>query len=428
MQVLSNGMETNGLESNVRSYCRSFSATFVRAHGSHLWDTSGREYIDLFSGAGALNYGHNPGSIKKNLIDYLMRDGITHSLDMLTESKAMFMADFARVILNPRQLEYRLMFPGPTGTNAVEAALKLARKVTGRANIASFTNGFHGMSLGSLAATGSMRKRRGAGIPLGLVDRYPFSGYFGPDIDTIELISQLLDDPSSGFDPPAAFLVETVQGEGGVKAATDDWLKRLAKLAERYKSLLIVDDIQAGCGRTGTFFSFEAAGIYPDLVCLSKSISGYGLPMSLLLIKPEHDIWSPGEHNGTFRGNNLAFVAGRAALAFWTSNEFHAAVSDNIRTLDTWLLAIQAQLPAGHVEVRGRGLLRGLAFSTVERAAATSRKAFEKGVIIEVSGSRDDVLKFLPPLNIESAVFDEALERLGEIVRADIGTTELRPN
>jgi diaminobutyrate-2-oxoglutarate transaminase len=426
--VASNGVESNGLESSVRSYCRLFSATFKRAHGSHLWDTSGREYIDLFSGAGALNYGHNPHAIRDRLIDYLMHDGVTHSLDMLTESKEAFMADFARVILTPRQLEYHLMFSGPTGANVVEAAMKLARKVTGRANIASFTNGFHGMSLGALSATGSMIKRRGAGIPLGLVDRYPFDGYFGTDIDTIEWIAKLLDDPSSGFDPPAAFLVETVQGEGGVNTATNDWLKRLAAVAERYKSLLIVDDIQAGCGRTGTFFSFESAGIYPDLVCLSKSISGYGFPMSLLLIKPDHDIWSPGEHNGTFRGNNLAFVAGRAALSFWTSNEFHAVMSDNIQILDRWLSSIQDELPAGNVTARGRGLMRGLAFSEPSRATAAARKAFENGVIIEVSGGRDDVLKFLPPLNIERDVFQEALMRLSAIVCDQQGSTTSKLN
>jgi diaminobutyrate-2-oxoglutarate transaminase len=413
----------NELESNVRSYCRSFPAEFARARGAHLWDKSGREYIDLFSGAGALNYGHNPSSIKERLIDYLSMDGIVHSLDMYTEAKNAFMTDFAQTILAPRQLEYRLMFPGPTGTNAVEAALKLARKVTGRSNIASFTNAFHGMSLGSLAATGSRRKRRGAGIPLDLGDRYPFFDYFGPGIDTIELMSSLLDDPSSGFDPPAAFIVETVQGEGGVRAASNDWLRRLAGLAERHKSLLIVDDIQAGCGRTGQFFSFEAAGIYPDLVCLSKSISGYGLPMSLLLIKPKHDIWEPGEHNGTFRGHNLAFVAARAALAFWQSNEFLSSLAGNARLLDDWLCEFVAKTPVNSVEARGRGLMRGLAFSDKERAAAISRKAFEKGVIIEISGSRDDVLKFLPPINIDRIALIDALERLSEILYSDCWET-----
>lgn len=407
------------IESNVRYYCRSFPADFSRARGSYMWDTNGRQYIDLFSGAGALNYGHNPEDIKERLLEYLATDGIVHGLDLRTEAKNGFLSDFYDLMLRPKKLDYRLMFPGPTGTNAIEAALKLARKVTGRANIACFTNGFHGMSLGALATTGSGRKRRGAGIPLSLGDRYPYCGYFGAQIDTIDLISTLLNDPSSGFDPPAAFLVETVQGEGGVNTADDQWLKRLAGLAKQHGSLLIVDDIQAGCGRTGHFFSFESAEIYPDIVCLSKSISGYGLPMSLLLIKPSHDVWDPGEHNGTFRGHNLAFVAGRASLAYWRQSDFLQALDHNIALLDQWLSALIARLPTNIAQARGRGMLRGLAFADEKLATSIARKAFQQEVIIEVSGGRDDVLKFLPALNIPPPVFTEALGRLDEIIQLE---------
>ena len=407
------------LESNVRYYCRSFPTDFSRARGSHMWDASGRQYIDLFSGAGALNYGHNPQEIKQQLLDYLAADGIVHGLDLRTEAKNSFLSDFSSLILRPKQLDYRLMFPGPTGTNAVEAALKLARKVTGRANIACFTNGFHGMSLGALAATGSTRKRRGAGIPLSLGDRYPYCNYFGANVDTIALIATLLSDPSSGFDPPAAFLVETVQGEGGVNAADDEWLRRLAGLARKHGSLLIVDDIQAGCGRTGNFLSFEPAGIYPEIVCLSKSISGYGLPMSLLLIKPSHDAFDPGEHNGTFRGHNLAFVAGRAALAYWRQPDFLQGLDRNIAILDEWLSAVIERLPPSAAEARGRGLLRGLAFADEGLATIVAKKAFQRDVIIEVSGGRDHVLKFLPALNIPSATLTEALGRLEEIIELE---------
>ncbi|CCD96740.1 Diaminobutyrate--2-oxoglutarate transaminase (Diaminobutyrate--2-oxoglutarate aminotransferase) (L-2,4-diaminobutyric acid transaminase) (DABA aminotransferase) [Bradyrhizobium sp. ORS 375] len=414
---------SDAIESNVRYYCRSFPADFSRARGSYMWDTTGRQYIDLFSGAGALNYGHNPPEIKQQLLDYIAADGIVHGLDLRTEAKNSFLSDFSSLILSPKQLEYRLMFPGPTGTNAVEAALKLARKVTGRANVACFTNGFHGMSLGALATTGSRRKRRGAGAPLSLGDRYPYDNYFGATIDTIDLISTLLRDPSSGFDPPAAFLVETVQGEGGAIAASFEWLKQLAGLATEHGSLLIVDDIQAGCGRTGHFLSFEPAGIYPDVVCLSKSISGFGLPMSLLLIKPRHDVFDPGEHNGTFRGHNLAFVAGRAALAYWRDPGFLRALDQNIALLDEWLSALVERLPRGAAEVRGRGLLRGLAFADDRLATIVARKAFQRDIIIEVSGSRDDVLKFLPALNIPSATLIEALGRLEEIIELECLTT-----
>lgn len=412
------------LESNVRYYCRSFPTDFSRGRGSFMWDASGRQYIDLFSGAGALNYGHNPPGIKQHLLDYLAADGIVHGLDLRTEAKNNFLSDFNTLILRPKQLDYRLMFPGPTGTNAVEAALKLARKVTRRANVACFTNGFHGMSLGALAATGSTRKRRGAGIPLSLGDRYPYCNYFGAKVDTIDLISTLLSDPSSGFDPPAAFIVETVQGEGGVNAADDEWLRRLAGIARTHGSLLIVDDIQAGCGRTGNFLSFEAAGIYPDIVCLSKSISGYGLPMSLLLIKSSHDAFDPGEHNGTFRGHNLAFVAGRAALAYWRQPEFVQGLDRNITILHEWLSAVIERLPPSAAEARGRGLLRGLAFADEGLATVVAKRAFQRDVIIEVSGGRDHVLKFLPALNIPSATLIEALGRLEEIIELECLATD----
>src|SRR5262249_9545955 len=175
-------------ESAVRSYCRLFPATFKTAREAILWDDNGRSYIDFFAGAGALNYGHNPTPLKEAMLAYLAVDGITHSLDMRTAAKAEFLETFSDRILAPRNLDYRVMFSGPTGANAVEAAIKLARKVTGRPNVAAFTNGFHGMSLGALAATGNKFNRTGAGVPLSGVDRYPYDGYFGDELDTVAMI------------------------------------------------------------------------------------------------------------------------------------------------------------------------------------------------------------------------------------------------
>jgi diaminobutyrate-2-oxoglutarate transaminase len=405
------------LESNVRCYCREFPALFTTAKDATLLDTGGRAYLDLFCGAGALNYGHNPAALQQDLLDYLGSNGITHSLDLYTTAKGEFIEVFERFILRPRGLRYRIMFPGPTGTNAVEAAIKLARKVTGRHNIAAFTNGFHGMTLGSLAATGSRPKRKGAGVPLAGVDRFPYDGYHGPAVDTLELIDRMLNDRSSGIDPPAAFLVETVQGEGGVNTASAKWLSGLARLAQKYESLLIIDDVQAGCGRTGTFFSFESSGVVPGLVCLSKSLSGYGLPLSMVLIRPDLDIWSPGEHNGTFRGCNLSFVTARSAiLNYWSSGQLTALLHQNSRILDRWLLETAASLGFDRSAVRGRGMIRGLALAEGALAAGASQKAFEKGVLIETSGSRAEVLKFLPPLCIEPALLEQALATLGQVL------------
>ncbi|HUH01511.1 MAG TPA: diaminobutyrate--2-oxoglutarate transaminase, partial [Kofleriaceae bacterium] len=274
------------LESNVRSYCRSFPVVFDRAEGSHLFDESGRDYLDFFAGAGALNYGHDNPLLRDALLEYIGRGGVAHSLDMTTAAKVRFLELFERLILRPRDLRYKVMFPGPTGTTAVEAALKLARKVTGRASVVAFTNAFHGMTLGSLAVTGNGAKRGGAGVTLDRTNRMPFAGYFGTDTDTLGQVAAMLGDGSSGVDAPAAFIVETVQAEGGVNVASEEWLVGLARLAREHDALLIVDDIQVGCGRTGPFFSFEDAGIRPDIVCLSTSLSGFGLPRAVTLMRP----------------------------------------------------------------------------------------------------------------------------------------------
>jgi diaminobutyrate-2-oxoglutarate transaminase len=283
------------LESEVRSYCRSFPVVFQRAQGAELFDERGRSYLDFFAGAGTLNYGHNDPTLKERLIEYIAGSGITHGLDMTTSAKCRFLELFEARILKPRKLDYKVMFPGPTGANAVEASLKLARKVTGRSNVISFTNAFHGMTLGALAATGNGEKRAGAGVALSGVTRMPFDGYLGPTVDTLDYLEKALDDPSSGVDAPAALIVETIQAEGGVNVGSIPWLRRLERIARSCGALLIVDDIQVGCGRTGPFFSFERAGLKPDIVCLSKSLSGYGLPLAVVLMRPELDVWKPGD-------------------------------------------------------------------------------------------------------------------------------------
>lgn len=403
-------------ESEVRTYCRQFPAVFVRTKGAELHDTSGQVYLDFFAGAGALNYGHNHDDLKAAVREYLDADGIIHSLDMSTEAKQRFISAFVERILQPRGLDYKLQFPGPTGTNAVEAALKLARKVTGRSNVVAFTNAFHGASLGSLAATTNPTMRRAARVPLEHVTFMPYDGYFGPDADTLAWMERMLE-PGSGVEPPAAVLLELVQGEGGLRSATFAWLRRLAELTSRVGALLIVDDIQAGCGRTGTFFSFEGSGVVPDLVCLSKSLSGLGLPMSLLLIAPEHDAWAPGEHNGTFRGHNLAFVSATAAIEhFWTDDAFERDVRKRASRLDAGLQDLTALLPDGEAEIRGRGLMRGLAFRRPGLASEVSQAAFHRKLIAETCGVHDQVLKLLPPLTISEEMLEEGLHRLGEVL------------
>jgi len=413
------------LESGVRSYCRAFPRVFATAKGAVITDEEGREYVDFFSGAGALNYGHNPPAFKEAMLEYLRRDGVLHSLDMATEAKRNFLERFAEVILRPRGLDYRVQFPGPTGTNAVEAALKLARKITGRRTVACFANGYHGMTLGALAVTGNRSKRAGAGVPLHYTLPLPFDGDLGPGVDTLDYFERALGNSGSGVEPPAAVIVETVQAEGGVKVASDEWLRRLAALARRHGILLIVDDIQVGCGRTGTFFSFEPAGIQPDLVCLSKSISGAGLPMALVLIRPELDVWEPGEHNGTFRGNNLAFVAAAEALRYWEGGGFASSVAEAGEILRRRLQGMVDQHPQSLGSVRGRGMIQGIAFEVPGLATRVARAAFERGVIVETAGPEGEVLKLLPPLNIPRETMETGLRAVEGALRAALGETGL---
>ncbi|OWT55167.1 diaminobutyrate--2-oxoglutarate transaminase [Candidimonas nitroreducens] len=402
------------MESEVRGYVRSFPVVFDQARGSLLFDEAGKQYIDFFSGAGTLNYGHNNPVLKRRLLDYLGTDGVVHGLDMATSAKKYFLETFERVLLKPRGWKYTLQFTGPTGTNAVEAALKLARQVKGRQNIISFTHGFHGVSAGSLAATANSKFRQAAGMALGNTTFVPYDGYMGPDVDTAAYLERLLDDPSSGLDRPAAVIVETVQGEGGVNVATWRWLRQLETLCRRHDMLLIVDDIQVGCGRTGSFFSFEQAGIQPDIVTLSKSLSGFGLPMSLVMFKPELDIWKPGAHSGTFRGNNLAFVTAAQALdSYWTSDAFATETRRKEELVRNWLENLAYSYPAAGLSVRGRGLIQGLV-TPAEGGLANriAAKAFEYGVVIETSGAHDEVLKVLPALTIEDQLLERGLEVL----------------
>ncbi|MFB0833563.1 diaminobutyrate--2-oxoglutarate transaminase [Arthrobacter halodurans] len=409
------------LESDVRGYCRTWPAVFAHASGSTMTAEDGSEYLDFFSGAGALNYGHNNPELLRPLLDYLASGAVVHSLDMKTPAKRRFLETFQRLILEPRNLDYKVMFPGPTGTNTVEAALKLARKVTGRQHVLSFTNAFHGMTLGALSVTGNSMKRAGAGIPLTNSSKIPYDDYFNGETDDFMWLERVLEDSGSGVDKPAAVIVETVQGEGGLKAARAGWLRGLSDLCKKHQILLIVDDVQAGCGRTGTFFSFEESGIEPDIVCLSKSISGFGLPMALTLFRRDLDAWSPGEHNGTFRGHNPAFVTATAALErYWADDDFQNDVAGTIAALHRGLDAI-----AGSVEgasVRGRGLLAGIVFPDVDAAGEVAAEAYRRGLLVETSGPSDEVLKVMPALTIGHADLERGLGILAESVRAVVGS------
>lgn len=402
-------------ESNVRGYSRTWPVVFDKALNAKQWDVDGNEYIDFFSGAGVLNFGHNNPKLRKALINYLEAEGVTHSLDMHSRSKQEFIEQFVETILKPRKMDYKLQFTGPTGTNVVEAALKLARKITERRDVVAFTDGFHGMTLGALACTGNQKFHKAAGVDLNNVIRVPFDGYLGEGVDTLEPLRRALQDTSSGINPPAAFILETIQAEGGINVATKEWLQAVQKLAKDYGSLLIVDDIQASVGRTGSYFSFENLGIEPDLICMAKGIGGYGIPMGVLLIKPELDQWEPGEHTGTFRGQNLSFVAGTAALDYFKNDEFLAEVRRKGEFTEERLVEI-IQNANVDIELRGCGMIHGLDMGTGEKAAAVVAKAFEHNLIIPTCGPNGRVVKVMPPLTIEDDLLIEGLARLEKVI------------
>lgn len=407
------------IESEVRGYVRSFPVIFERAVGSIMIDEEGTEYIDFFSGAGALSYGHNNPIMKKKLLSYIENDSISHSLDMATVAKKGFLEAFQNIILKPRGLDYKLQFTGPTGTNAVEAALKIARLSTGRSTVVAFTRAFHGVSGGSLAATANQHFRQAAGYTLDDVVFVPYEGYF-PGLDSLAYLEQLLSDQSSGLELPAAVIVETIQAEGGINVASPEWLRGLSELCARHGILLIADDIQVGTGRTGEFFSFEAAGIVPDIVTLSKSLSGYGLPMSLVLMKRKLDIWKPGAHSGTFRGNNMAFVCATVAIeTYWADDALTTDVHRKEALVKARLGALAEQYPQAQFDVRGRGFIFGLASTVMpELAQAIAAEAFARGVVIETSGPSNEVLKFLPALIISDEILNRGLDIIAASVEA----------
>ena len=401
------------LDSAVVSYSRSTKVTWEKGRGHKIFDASGKSYLDFLSGCGALNYGHNDPDMRDALVSYITDDGITMGMDFFFEAKAGFLESFERHILQPRGLDYRLQFTGPTGTNAVEAAIKIARKYTNKANIISFTNGFHGCTLGALALTANEDYRASFQLGLSGTHRLPFDGY-AEGVDSAALFDRMLKDGSSGLDNTAAVIFESVQGEGGLNVASKQWAQKIESICRAHGILIIVDDIQTGCGRTGPFFSFESLGITPDIVTMSKAISGFGLPLALTLIRPDVDVWSPGEHTGTFRGNAHACITGKVMLdKFWSDGQ----TPDRTATLAT-IIETQLQDLAGKYGLRkkGRGFLQGLNVGCGVTARKVQTACFSKGLLLECCGPEGEIIKLLPPLTIPQSALEAGLGILRDAV------------
>lgn len=403
-------------ESEIRGYSRAYPTVFASASNARQVDEQGKSYIDFFAGAGVLNFGHNNPHMKQALIDFIQADGIAHSLDMSTTVKREFIRAFADTILKPRDMNYKMQFMGPTGTNAVEAALKLARRVTGRQQVIAFSQGFHGMTLGSLACTANQYFRKAAGVPLNNVSHAPFETNMGCGAGCMKTLREGFENSSSGFDAPAAFIVETIQAEGGVNIASAEWLLELQKLARDLGALLIIDEIQVGCGRTGSYFSFDKMGLDPDIVCLAKGIGGFGTPLAMNLVKPEHDAhWQPGEHTGTFRGQGFSFVAGREALRYFEDDVLMALTLERGAMVADRLAALAAQYPG--FSSRGKGMIQALDTKDGPAAKAIAKECFDTGLLVGPCGVDGQVVKLIPPLTISDDDLEEGLQILERAVK-----------
>jgi len=399
-------------ESVAQSYVRTAPVVFDKALGAELFDENGNRYIDFHAAGGSLSYGHNNPAVRDGLVKYLNDGRIIQTCDRTSSAKRRFVEQFVQKILQPRNFDYKMLFTDPASGTAAEVALRLARRHKNRTNIVAFTNSSHGMTEGSLAVTGKPPTRSET-ARRGNTAFMPFCGYFGESMDTIGYFRRYLEDSASGLDLPAAAIVETVQVHGGVHVASDKWLQALEQLSREFGFLLIVDETMTSGGRLGPYFSFERAGIHPDMVLVSNAIAG-GLPMSMLLLRPELDQWRPGEQAGGFQGDSLAFVAATELLAECCPPSWQFTLSSEI--LADRLLGLVARFPQRRVRARGCGMLWGLELGRPGSASVVSAWAMEQGVIVEPARTRDDVLLLLPPLTIEEAILVEGLDRLDRVL------------
>jgi diaminobutyrate-2-oxoglutarate transaminase len=400
-------------ESESRYYSETFPTTFATAIDSIIKDINGKSYIDFLAGAGALNFGHNHPELVKCVLDHLAQGKIIHSPDADTETRAEFRQVLGKV-LELEENKYKIIFPGPTGTNAIEVALKIARKSTSRKHVIACAGGYHGVTLGSLALTESKLSRAGAGIPLDYVHRIPFPASDGKHhLNSLEKTLQLMNREGT---PAAALLFEVVQCEGGVNIADPYWMDNICQILHKHGVLCIVDEIQAGCGRTGSFLSFQQSKLKPDVICLSKSISGIGLPLSAVILDGKYDCLMPGQHSGTFRGNNLALATGTCAINIWIRDSLSTQVTRKASLVQKYLKDLASDFPRVIRDVRGIGLVWGIEFQRPQYAKKCVSESFSKGLLIERCGKVGEVVKLLPPLTIEKKYLRQGLALLRESV------------
>ncbi|WP_189188466.1 diaminobutyrate--2-oxoglutarate transaminase family protein [Streptomyces albiflavescens] len=427
-------------ESAARTYARALPIVPVRARGLTIEGADGRRYLDCLSGAGTLALGHNHPVVLEAIRKVLDSGAPLHVLDLATPVKDAFTTELFRTLPPGFADRARVQFCGPAGTDAVEAAFKLVRAATGRTGMLAFTGAYHGMTAGALEASGGATEVRVARLPYPQDFRCPFGvgGARGAELGA-RWTETVLDDSKSGVPRPAGMILEPVQGEGGVIPAPDAWMRRMREITAARDIPLIADEIQTGVGRTGTFWAVEHSGITPDVMVLSKAIGG-SLPLAVVIYRDDLDVWQPGAHAGTFRGNQLAMAAGAATLAYVREN----SLAERAQTLGARMLAQLRKLADEFPcvgDVRGRGLMIGVELvdpeapphpaaegprpAAPELAAAVQRECLRRGLIVELGGRQSSVVRLLPPLTISdeqtTAVLDRLADAVGAVAGGDLG-------
>ena len=424
-------------ESNARSYPRKFPFAIAKAKGSWVTDVEGNKYLDFLCGAGTLALGHNDSEINQTMVDLLTGDAPLHTLDLTTPVKDKFVHTLLSLLPGELKDNAKVQFCSPSGTDAVDAALKLCKTATGRSSVIAFQGGYHGMGHGALALTGNLTaKNKVNGLmpnvhffPYPYSYRCPFGlgGEAGVKA-ACTYFEHVLKDPESGITKPAAVILEPIQGEGGVIPAPVEFLQTIRRVTEELDIPLIVDEIQCGIGRSGKFFAFEYAGIVPDVILASKAIGG-SQPLSVVIYNKKLDKWEQGAHAGTFRGNQLAMAAGTVVMNRVSQPEFLAEVVEKGKIIEERLLALKAKTKIIG-DVRAKGLMIGTEFvnpkgqpdaigslpASGEIAAKVQKICFENGFVAEKGGSGGSVMRCLCALNITKDEVNTAMDIFEKVV------------
>lgn len=428
-------------ESNAKTYARTFNRIMSRGFLAKMWDVDQREYIDCLACAGALPLGHNHPYVMEKVAAFIKSGHIMQALDIPTVAKHDFLEQLMLTLPTEFAMNARIQFCGPTGSDAVEAVLKLFKTATKRRSVFAFHGAYHGMTMGALALMGNIApKAEITGFtPETHFFPYPHSSrcQFGIGGDLAEdaslnYMDNVLSDPESGITKPAMVILEAVQGEGGCIPAPIEWLRKLRVITQRHDIPLVIDEVQTGFARTGKMFAYEEAGIVPDAIVLSKALGG-GFPLAVIAYHKKFDKWSPGAHAGTFRGNQIAMVAGAATMQYIRENKLAYAVIQKGELLQMRLRQLAQQFPCLG-EIRGRGLMVGAEIVATNKDDGTENKlildgtlakkikseCFSRGLIIETGGRYGAVLRFLPPLIITEEEIEQVAVKLKESIAAAV--------